>query len=150
MLIQRNLAYVRTDDGEQNFFSISKKDFDTYTEVIPAMIDIEFGTVTIPIKIRTGNGDNVPLDFYGNFNAGIGLNFKVRKFVSLYSGISITSVPVDSETTNGNITSATNAAALTPTIGLIKDIDRVQFGLFMGFDFLARDLGKNWIYQGRR
>ncbi|WP_430468437.1 hypothetical protein [Winogradskyella ouciana] len=150
LLTQRNNNFVLDDNNDRRYFFLSKEDLKSYAEVVPAFITIEFGTVTIPIKIRPGNGDNVPLDFYGNFNAGVGLNFKINKFASLYSGISITSVPVDSETTNGNITSATNAAALTPTLGLIKEVGKVQVGVFAGFDFLSRELGKNWIYQGRR
>lgn len=118
----------------------------------PSWFDAQFGTATIPIKIRPGNREkNIPFDFNGNFNAGVGLNFKLRKIpFKFYGGISITSVPTDSLTTKGFIKTPTNSAALTPTIGLIQDVSGVQIGAFIGFDYLARDLGRNWLYQGRR
>ena len=147
-LIQRNKDFVY--DSSRKYFLLSHDKLKSTTEIVPSRVEIEFGTVTIPIKIRPGNGEHIPLDFYGNFNAGVGLSFKLRNFINLYSGISITSVPVDSETTNGVITSTTNAAALTPTIGVLKEVGQAQFGLFIGFDFLSRNLGENWIYQGRR
>ena len=139
--------------SERIYFSIPIAEFFDSLELVPSDISVSFGSATIPIKIRPGNGENIPLDFYGNFNAGVGISytFKNLKNLSFYSGISITSVPVDSLTTSGIITSPTNAAALTPTIGIIKEIgSNVQIGGFIGFDFLSRNLGKNWIYQGRR
>ncbi|RKE95163.1 hypothetical protein [Ichthyenterobacterium magnum] len=148
VLAQRNKDFVY--DNDKKYFLLTKDKLKRSSEIVSARIEIEFGTVTIPIKIRPGNGENIPLDFYGNFNAGVGLSFRLRNILDIYSGISITSVPVDSETTNGVITSTTNAAALTPTFGVLKEVGKAQFGLFVGFDFLSRNLGKNWTYQGRR
>jgi hypothetical protein len=150
-LLTRNTSLVYDSEiGNYMYYTLTIEEFNTYMIVSKAWVEIEFGTVTIPIKIRPGNSDNIPLDFYGNFNAGVGLNFKFRKFIDIYSGISITTVPVDNETTNGVITSPTNAAALTPTFGIIKELGKAQVGVFLGFDFLSRNLGDNWIYQGRR
>jgi len=136
--------------SKRKYYSLPILYFNESLKITESIFSFEFGTVTIPIKIRPGNGDNIPLDFYGNFNAGVGLNLKIKDFVGVYGGISITTVPVDKETTNGLITTPTNAAALTPTIGLIKEVAGVQIGAFIGFDFLSRELGENWIYQGRR
>ena len=133
------------------YYKIPISTFHKRLKIRPSALDIEFGTATIPIKIRPGNKEKgIPFDFYGNFNAGVGLNIKVRNAFAVFGGISITSVPVDSLTTRGFLNSTTNAAALTPTFGLIKEVSGVQIGAFIGVDYLSRDLGKNWLYQGRR
>lgn len=43
----------------------------------------------------------------------------------------------------------TNASSITPSFGLIFHYDDFQIGIITGWDFLARDLGDNWLYQGR-
>lgn len=138
--------------NERVYFYLTLDDFKKGLSKKKSDIDIQFGTATIPIKIRPGNDEGIPFDFNGNFNAGVGLSIKFNSFygINLYTGISITSVPVDEKTSNGIVTSATNAGALTPTIGIIKEIGPVQVGGFIGFDYLSRELGENWIYQGRR
>lgn len=144
-----NTKYFKGANNERKYFKLSKSVFLESIKLVEPKVLLEFGTATIPIKIRPGDGEDIPLDFYGNFNAGLGVSVKIRKFVNIYGGISLTSVPVDSITTKGIITSPTNASALTPTFGIIKEIGRVQLGGFVGWDFLSRELGKNWIYQGR-
>nr|WP_299382242.1 hypothetical protein [Allomuricauda sp.] len=138
--------------NERVYFYLTIDDFKKGVSKKKSAIDVQFGTATIPIKIRPGNDEGIPFDFNGNFNAGVGLSIKLNSFhgINIYTGISITSVPVDEETSNGIVTSATNAGALTPTIGIIKEIGPVQVGGFIGFDYLSRELGQNWIYQGRR
>jgi len=145
-------AAPATTKQQRVYFYLSLDEFKKGLRKKKSAIDIKFGTATIPIKIRPGNDDGIPFDFNGNFNAGVGLatEFNFLSGLDIYTGISITSVPVDEKTTNGIVTSATNAGALTPTIGIIKDLGPVQVGGFIGFDFLSRELGENWIYQGRR
>ena len=64
-------------------------------------------------------------------------------------GLNLTSVSVDSEVIQGFLQVETSAAALTPVIGMIKSIKNFQVGLFVGADYLSRDLAKNWVYQGK-
>ncbi|MDE1206012.1 hypothetical protein [Tenacibaculum larymnensis] len=144
-----NAKYYENTAKKRMYFKMPRQKFLESVKVVEPRVLLEFGTATIPIKIRPGDGEEIPLDFYGNFNAGIGMSIKFRNFINLYGGISLTSVPVDSITTKGVITSPTNASALTPTMGIIKEVGNVQIGGFVGWDFLSRNLGKNWIYQGR-
>jgi hypothetical protein len=54
---------------------------------------------------------------------------------------------VDSFSTKGIATSATNNAAITAHLGTLYQIDNFQIGLFTGIDFLAGEIGVNWKYR---
>jgi hypothetical protein len=138
-------------------FKISKSSFETNAEAyVPfSKFSFVFGTVIVPIKVRFGDGmTNKKFDFVGNINAGIqaGIRLVLGKSnqfpLNFLAGASLTSVPVNAETTEGFIKENTNVAALTPSFSIVFEPNRViQIGVYTGIDYLAGDLRKKWMYN---
>lgn len=146
---------VNTPD---RFFILSAADFQLFCARRIPKTEITFGIVTLPIKMRFGSKEivnNKPkryFDFGGDVSLGIsgGLKFNKSKNVSktIITGIAISSVPVDSFTTHGVIQDATNVSAITWHLGFIYQYRTYQFGIFTGFDFVAGETGRQWVYKG--
>ena len=148
------------------YYFIDKSSFENRTATQQAKTPIYSfvsGAVTVPIKIRPGGDERNEdtderirqFDFANDINVGISAGFKIRidskqrAFFNILGGISLTSVSVDEGNTNNFVEQKTNASAITYSIGLVFQYDDFQFGFFNGWDYLSRDFGENWVYQGR-
>lgn len=154
-----------SDDERVVFYLLPRADFQGKCDERLAKHGFTFGAVIMPIKMRFGSllttstttgGTTVTshrknFTFSGEVSAGLLIGIKhdysSRSSISFLSGISLTSVPVDSETTGGFITSPTNASALSWPFGIVYQYDKVQFGAFIGLDFLAGEVSHHWVYR---
>lgn len=157
-----NSTYV-VNGATQRYFVIYASDLrqNANAKYPTPRVAFNAGTIVVPIKIRFGSdkGDDGKrdryFDFTGNVNLGLSAGFKIRPmrtrdlFISVLGGASISSIPVDSLTTNGYLRASTNASAFTPSIGFLCEYKDFQFGAFLGKDYLARELGDNWDYSHR-
>lgn len=122
------------------------------------------GVLVIPIKMRFGNGDQDIAEnrryftFESAVSVGlsIGINIKLdsskftaKNHLAILTGVSLSSVPVDSFTTKGYLSSSTNSASITWHVGVLYQVDNFQIGLFAGMDFLAGELGRQWKYRNK-
>ncbi|WP_343635522.1 hypothetical protein [Fluviicola sp.] len=118
------------------------------------------GIPTIPAKLRFGNGGtgNDPryFRFEGNISLGLSAGWKysfgkgsTKYAMNLLTGFTVASVPVDSITTRGKVNSSTTCASFSPHFGLVFDVDKVQFGLYTGLDFLYGEPNKYWVYRNQ-
>jgi hypothetical protein len=120
------------------------------------------GILVVPIKMRFGNGEQeIPENRrYFAFESAVSLGFSIgvnikldkskftaRNNLAILTGVSLSSVPVDSFTTKGYLSSSTNSASITWHLGVLYQIDNFQIGLFTGMDFLAGELGRQWKYK---
>ncbi len=106
-----------------------------------------FGTAVLPFKYRPQSGvvtKDVSLGGIG----GIRLNGSRDNGIALCLGAAFSSITVDSLNTNGEVKESKERAALTLPIGLVVDRDRIQFGVFIGWDMLFDD-DSGWRYQGQ-
>lgn len=112
--------------------------------------------VTIPVKIRPGDGKNGDdkkryFDFEGNVN--IGLTAGIRKrissngtcYLSFFGGISIGSSKLTAD--NSSVTSETNVSTLTPFVGFMFEYNNFEIGLFTGWDHASGKIGNSWDYN---
>jgi len=114
-----------------------------------------WGITTLPVKLRFGNSDGREFQFSSNFNigtnAGIQWTFKGRKSqnLNLLFGVGISSVQVDSASTEGKQRESITAAAFTPSLGVVYGYERMQVGIYTGMDFTGGALSKKWVYQSK-
>jgi hypothetical protein len=109
------------------------------------------GTVIIPFKLRVQK-----FDFSKDVTLGpaIAVRFRIScykpHYVSLMGGVGITSVTLDRNTTDGIVEEGTEVPALTPSIGLVFELNNtVQTGLFCGWDYVSHNEQFNFIYHGK-
>lgn len=109
------------------------------------------GIVLLPVKIR-----NRPTRTYSkDLSLGLSGGAKVRvshynpTYLNFLINIGISSVSLDSLSTNGRILQPADAAALTTAIGVVFENHAFQFGLFVGKDRLsANDFRRSdWEYN---
>lgn len=148
--LEKYLNYNIDENGEYRYFFIPDWQFDNLTIAIESKIDPIYGITSIPFKIRRG------FDVTKDVALGAAVGIKYRVFpasdfsVNLLLGIAYSNVTLDSLNTNGMLKESTDKAAFTPYGGLVFDWKKVQLGLFMGADFLAKKDRNNWQSQGKK
>ncbi len=109
------------------------------------------GTVLIPIKLRLKK-----FDFSKDITLGpvAGVKFRLsnfeQNFFSILAGLGITSITLDSRSTDGKVEEAIEVPALTPSLGFVFDFfNSTQAGLFVGWDFISNNENLHLIYYGK-
>lgn len=117
---------------------------------------LTLGVINFPFKYRPQSGKG---DFSGSFNFGAAIGYKLphynsRKFnYSVLSGYSISNINADSSSVERNadkLKTTNNFTAFSFSLGVLVEYEKVQAGLFIGWDRLSR-INHNefgWIYQG--
>ena len=117
-----------------------------------------FGTVILPIKVRFGdqrNGEKFYTKFESGINLGVSLTYRLNRKVKevdtyVLTSFSTSQVNLDAENTNNFITSSQSAMALTPSLGLLFQFKNdLQIMLITGIDFLAGQIGREWVYRDK-
>jgi len=162
----KNALYHQTTAGNNIYFLLSNAEYNLSAERYEKKGGITVGASTTLIKIRPGSGDalidsktggtyRVPFDFANDFNLGLMFGWKHKQSKepelahNFLLGLGITSISVDSLTTQGLITAKSNQAALTWSVGYVFEYNRFQIGAFTGLDLMAGEVGRNWIYRNR-
>ena len=137
------------------YFAISMEDLSSHcSEFHGRAKKFTYGIVTMPYKMRFGNGKDKFFQFSSNYNIGgtAGIRFalpsRTVQSVSILGGVSLSSFEVDSSSTHGYQLNKLTAAALTPLAGIVYEYERYQVGVMFGWDFLPGELGRKWLYQG--
>jgi len=136
---------------------------------------VEFGPITIPIKIRPGftrNNVVVEQEFTGDLNLGAFLGYKIGKYRARYiKGEGFTQLPTSlsctvgaflsfsvasldkANTTAGNSPiiddSKKSIGIVSPGLGVMYSIFNFQIGFFGGFDLGAGSNSKNWNFNNK-
>lgn len=112
---------------------------------------VSAGAVLIPVKMRAA-----PFDFSKDLTLGpsIALRWRtttrVDQFVSLVGSFGLTSVQLDSASTDGAVRQPLDVSAVTPALGMVYEVDNFQFGAFIGWDMISDYERLKWRYQGDR
>lgn len=112
---------------------------------------ISAGAILIPIKMRSN-----PFDFSKDITLGPSIAFRWRttnrvdQFVSLVGSFGLTSVQLDSASTEGHQRQPLDVSAVTPAVGMVYEVDNFQFGLFAGWDMISDNDRLKWRHQGKR
>jgi hypothetical protein len=147
----QNEQYIDCRDFKY-YFALSEKDFSEKCKRYIHRV-VTFGAIFVPIKLRLGGTNGKTFDFSKDVAIGnaIGLRRSVNETkgysVNYLFSLGITSVSLDSSTTQGYIKENRDFAAFTPSIGAVWEFQNTQLGFFTGVDLLGRGLGKKWAYQ---
>lgn len=109
------------------------------------------GVVSMPIKIRFGNGNQRFTEITSDVNLGLAAGHKFiikgNSSIGITLGVSISSIKMNSETTNGALTEDADISALTIPLSVIFFKGDFQAGLTFGYDIPSGNIGRNYIYR---
>lgn len=139
-------------------FTISAEDLSKAILYTTGNFDFTYGALTLPLKIRFGNGGNTYSAFEENLNLGLtaGLKYTIpgtkEQSINLLGLIGLTSANLDSVAfKNPKFYSSkiTSTKAVSLGIGLMYQYSNFQVGLFGGIDHISGELGRQWRHQDR-
>ena len=161
-----NESYVRSDEKTVIYYLLDADILEKVAYKHLLRFDFTGGAVTTPIKFRFGRKDSISLannkmakrdfDFATNVNIGLSVGLKYRfgpenkNSINLLAGAAIDHLDIDSSTTNGAFKAGTaDIFGVTLHGSIIVEIaDKFQFVSSIGWDYMGRDIGKSWNYQG--
>ena len=142
----------------QALFGVDKAAFEASAQAkVLRKTSVEVGAAVLPFKWRFQEGQK---DFSGETNLAVMLGIKLPHYeqkkwhTSLMIGYSVGEADLDSISVNKNFADLRDRDDFlthTFTAGVMLEYDRVQAGVFMGWDHLQRTAQEqfNWDYQGR-
>lgn len=109
------------------------------------------GNILVPVKMRLNKFD-FSKDFTLGPVAGIKLRLShyTRNCINFLAGLGVTSITLNSESTDARIEEDTDVPALSPYLGAVFDfVSQTQAGLFFGWDFISNNDKLNFVYNGK-
>jgi hypothetical protein len=146
--------------SERQYFLLTPAEYTLYAEKVePRGKFVAYASTTL-VKVRPGNkegknGYPIYYDFTNDVNLGLMFGYRFspnpKKDLSFNAllGFGISSIPVDSLSTQGVIKSKGNQAALSPSLGGVVQLNKFQFGVTVGLDLMAGEAGRSWVYKRR-
>lgn len=135
-------------NGDLTFFILDKENFQKSCSEYIKKWDITFGTFTTPFKIRTK-----PFLFTTDLNLGASISFR-RRFCQDFFwggilGLSLSSVKLDSLSTNGFVKTPTDRPAITPTINALIGYKNINLMVGVGIDYISQTskIEGSWVYH---
>lgn len=153
----KNDKYVGYKDNP-NYFSIKASDFvdskirKTYYTG-HRNVSFTTGILVVPLKIRPRLDENRPFTYTTDVTLGTSFGFKTRinkfkhQYLNLAGYFGLTSVSIDSVTTDGFVNQSLTQPAITLAVGTIFEVDGFQVGFVMGSDMISGEIGDNWVYN---
>lgn len=154
------------------FYYFPKKKFEEIAIPIPKVRKVRFtyGAMTLPIKLRFKEKiivdklnvktnliekelDSIGIDFVQDIQLGASFGWRYHPTgnpnwgFNFLGSLGIIAIDVDEVTTNGKYNLATDPMGITTSAGISLQYKTFQIGLSLGWDFLTRELSKNWVYQ---
>ena len=116
------------------------------------------GVIILPYKFRPkiyDRGEHKGFDFSKDITLGISGGIRQRvshyqpHYIDLLLNVGISSVGQNTYNTDSVLKSNQDIAALTIACGLVLDMQKIQLGIFIGWDRVSDSNRNGWIYQGR-
>ena len=155
--VQFNAADT-TSTSRRKFFCMPQATFDSFTRESVQWgwrsRDFAVGALILPVKLRPGTG-GAGFDFSTDVAFGTSAGWRWRlsdrreTFTSVLGGVALSSVSLTEENTRGTVTTTTDRAAFTWTLGLMLEENRFQIGAFLGQDRISQPSQANWAFQGK-
>nr|WP_315417432.1 hypothetical protein [uncultured Pedobacter sp.] len=130
------------------FFVLDKDVFQKSCSEYEKKWDIAFGTFTTPFKIR-----NKPFLFTTDLNLGASISFRRRFSQNFYwgviGGLSLSSVKLDSLSTNGTVKTPSDRPAITPSINGLLGYKNINLIFGVGIDYISQTskIEQSWVYH---
>ena len=135
--------------SDQRYFRIPKSSLDQYAEELVAKWTETIGAITLPFKYRP-QGGTIKKDLAISGMGGLKRNYYNGKFsLNILGGIGLSSVNLDSLNTRGNVLESQDRSAVTFSTGLVFQWNKLQIGIFTGWDWLTTPNNDKWSYHGK-
>lgn len=114
-----------------------------------------YGVMTLPIKVRFGNGKERYFDFEENLNLGFTFGYqrqihsRVKQSFNILGGVGISRVTFNEDDRPDPTSTEETAAALMLSIGSLYQYETFQVGVFFGTDLIPGSTGNKWDFQGK-
>lgn len=132
------------------YFRILKSSLEFYATKIIRRWSPTVGSVALPFKYRYQNGEfKKDLSISSLVGWKRALNSSGSLSLTPLIGIGLSSVNLDSTNTDGKITTAEDRSAVTLSFGVVYQWQRLQIGIFTGYDWLTTSNTANWRYNGK-
>jgi hypothetical protein len=161
--LKNNTNFVNSADNDK-FFWIRKDELDNYqtNEFITKSykipnVNIAYGAnISLPFKLRTEtNGQNIKITPDLTLGGYLGLKWRISKKKPFYVTAPVISIGLAtlSLNDNSNPTSPSKGdgtvLGITGSTGAVFQFNDFQFGLMLGWDRAAGEIGKDWIYNNK-
>ena len=142
-------------DYDKSYFLIESSELSDQNKVYSKSSfwkpDFTYGVITIPFKLRNG-----PFDVSKEVNLGTSIGarwYSSRKnpnrSIDGVIGLGLTSVAIDSLSTDGRITDSESLSTFSVYGGIVFEFSVIQVGAFLGWDHALRGNENNWRYHGK-
>lgn len=138
---QRDLSEYYND----KIYSISRADFDRYALKNEKKEPLSVGILTLPFKARPQEKFSFDTEF--NFNSTLNIALDKKAFWNIQLGAGIGSVGLNKS--NSLLEEPQDIAVLTTLVGIMIEYERVQVGLYTGFDFINNQANYSWDSHGK-
>jgi hypothetical protein len=155
--------FVNSGDNSK-YFWIRKDELDNYmTDGFIAKsyktpnVNISYGAnISLPFKLRTEtNGQNIKITPDLTLGGYLGLKWRLSHTKPFYVTLPVVSLGLATLSINDNNNPTTpnkgdgTVLGITGSTGLVFQLSDFQFGLMLGWDRAAGEIGKDWIYNNK-
>ena len=133
-------------------YTISRNDFNQYHQPVEKIDRIKLGILALPYKARSVEGS---LSFDTEFSLNTTLNINLYQFknttsLNLLLGSGIGNIGLNSSNATGlDADEAIDAATLTFLAGPMVEYNRIQMGLYFGYDYINNQRVFQWNGNGK-
>ncbi len=115
-----------------------------------------YGVMTLPIKMRFGNGGDRLFNFEENLNLGFTFGYKrqpqsrVKQSHNFLGSVGVSRVELTEDSLNTEMDLEDDTASgIMLSAGYLYQYEAFQVGLFFGTDLLTGSLSREWKFQGK-
>lgn len=161
--LKNNTNFINSADNDK-YFWIRKDELDSYMtdgfitkSYKTPNANIAYGSnISLPFKLRTEtNGQNIKITPDLTLGGYLGIRWRISKTKPFYATAPIVTLGLATLSINDNNNPTTpnkgdgTVLGITGSSGLVFQLNDFQFGLMLGWDRAAGEIGKNWIYNNK-
>lgn len=161
--LKGSAIFINSDDNNK-YFWIRKDELDNYMtddfitkSYKTPNTDISYGAnISLPFKLRTEtNGQNIKITPDLTLGGYLGVKWRLSHTKPFYLTAPVVSLGLATLSINDNNNPTTpnkgdgTVLGITGSTGLVFQLNDFQFGLMLGWDRAAGEIGKDWIYNNK-
>lgn len=161
--LKGNTTFVNSADNNK-YFWLRKDEFDNYIQnqfiiksyLIPNVGAAYGANISLPFKLRAQTqGQNIKITPDLTLGGYLGLKMRLSRTRPFYVTVPVVSIGLATLSINDNSITTSPAKGdgtvlgITGCTGIVFQLDDFQFGLMVGIDRAAGEIGKDWIYNNK-
>jgi hypothetical protein len=134
---------------QERFFIISKYQLEKAATALTSRFSPVFGAMVLPFKYRPQTG-LVTKDLGLGAVGGLSIRSQRKTSLSVMFGVNVSSITVDSASTEGRVSEPAERSALSLPVGMLFQWESLQVALLTGWDLMFDGNTDQWCYQGKQ